>query len=317
MNAAAVKSRERKALLKTVWSQRQLHQMMLPGLLFLLIFSYFPMYGVVMAFQNYELGDVIGMSRWAGFKHFADFFRTRDVLKILRNTLSMSLLRLAFGFPAPILLALLLNECTCRWFKRSLQTISYLPHFISWVVVTQIVMQTLSPDGGMLNEILLAMGVIDTPIMFMALPSAFWMIVVLSDVWKNVGWNSIIYLSAMSSIDPQLYEAADMDGAGRLQKARFITLPGIAPTVVILLILQISKLMNAGFEEIMLFTNDMKNTMVKDVAEVIGTYVLRYGIRNMRYSYAVAVGLFQSVVSIVLLLIANTISRKVSESSLF
>ena len=304
-------------VMRRIWRDRQLHIMMIPGLVFLILFSYYPMYGIVMAFQNYELGETIGCSEWVGLKHFMDFFKTRDVTKILRNTLMMSLLRLGFGFPAPILLALLLNECNAGWFKRSIQTISYLPHFISWVVVTQIIIQFLSPDGGMLNEILLSLRIIDTPIMFMAKPGLFWMIVVLSDIWKNVGWNSIIYLSAMSSIDPQLYEAADMDGAGRMQKAAHITLPGIAPTVVILLILQVSKLMNAGFEEIMLFTNDMRNTAVKDVAEVIGTYVLRYGVRNMRYSYAVAVGVFQSVVSIILLLISNTISRKVSDSSLF
>lgn len=286
--------------LRTVWNQRTLHLMMLPGLACLLLFSYVPMYGIVIAFQNYQLGDVIGMSSWVGFQYFVDFFQTRDVWQILRNTVAMSMLRLLVGFPVPILLALLLNECQSQGYKRVVQTVSYLPHFISWVVVTAIVMQFLSNDDGAVNELLLSLRLIDQPIMFMGESRYFWMIVVLSDVWKNVGWNTIIYLSAISSINMELYDAAAIDGANRLQEARHVTAPGIAPTVIILLILQISKLLNTSFEEIMLFTNDMKNSMVKDVAEVIDTYVLRYGIRQMRFSYAAAVGLFCSIVSILL-----------------
>lgn len=303
--------------IQTVWNQRSLHLMMLPGLICLILFAYVPMYGIVIAFQDYQLGDVIGTSQWVGVKHFVDFFHTRDVWQILRNTIAMSMLRLLIGFPAPILLALLLNECQSPGYKRVVQTISYLPHFISWVVVTTIVMQFLSNDGGAVNEMLMALHIIDQPIMFMGESKYFWMIVVLSDVWKNIGWNTIIYLSAISSINMELYDAAAIDGANRLQKARHVTIPGIGPTVVILLILQISKLLNTSFEEIMLFTNDMKNSMIKDVAEVIDTYVLRFGLRQMRFSYASAVGLFRSVVSIILLVTSNFISRKVADSSLF
>lgn len=303
--------------LHLIWSQRALHLMLLPGLVCLLLFCYLPMYGIVIAFQDYQLGDAIGISRWVGFQHFIDFFHTRDVWQILRNTIAMSMLGLLIGFPVPILFALLLNECQNQGYKRVVQTISYLPHFISWVVVTAIVMQFLSNDGGAVNELLLSLHIIDEPIMFMGEPRYFWMIVVLSDVWKNVGWNTIIYLSAISSINIELYDAASIDGANRVQKARHVTIPGIGPTVTILLILQISKLLNTSFEEIMLFTNDMKNSMVKDVAEVIDTYVLRYGIRQMRFSYASAVGLFRSVVSVLLLVTSNFISRKVTDSSLF
>lgn len=304
-------------IIRTVWSQRSLHLMMLPGFICLILFAYVPMYGIVIAFQDYQLGDVIGASQWVGGKHFVDFFHTRDVWQILRNTIAMSMLRLLIGFPAPILLALLLNECRSPGYKRVVQTISYLPHFISWVVVTTIVMQFLSNDGGAVNEMLMALHIIDQPIMFMGESKYFWIIVVLSDVWKNIGWNTIIYLSAISSINMELYDAAAIDGANRLQKARHVTIPGIGPTVVILLILQISKLLNTSFEEIMLFTNDMKNSMIKDVAEVIDTYVLRFGLRQMRFSYASAVGLFRSVVSILLLVTSNFISRKVADSSLF
>jgi putative aldouronate transport system permease protein len=300
-----------------IWKLKTLYLMLIPGLICLIVFDYIPMYGVLIAFQNYKLGDVMGFSQWVGLKHFIDFFNSRDVFMILRNTVAMSILRLIIGFTAPIVLAILINECRNQKFKRTIQTISYLPHFISWVVVTTMVMQFLSPDGGAVNELLMGLGLIDTSIMFMGEPKYFWLIVVLSDVWKNVGWNSIIYLSAMASISPELYDAANIDGAGRLKKIWYITLPGIAPTITILLILQMGKLLNAGFEEIMLFTNDMNNTMVRSVAEVIDTYVLRYGIRQSRFSYATAVSFFRSVVSIILIWTSNFISRKVSDSSLF
>ena len=311
------KEKNFKKRIEIVWKQRTLYLMLLPGLICLLLFEYVPMYGVSIAFQDYKLGDVIGTSQWVGFKHFIDFFNTRDIYIILRNTISMSFLRLLIGFTTPIILALVVNECQNPKYKSIIQTVSYLPHFISWVVVTTMVMQFLSPDGGEINELLLSIGVIDTPIMFMGESKYFWLIIVLSDVWKNIGWNSIIYLAAISSISPELFDAADIDGAGRMKKIWYITLPGIAPTISILLILQMGRLLNAGFEEIMLYTNDMNNTMVRNVAEVIDTYVLRYGIRQMRFSYATAVSFFRSFVSIILIWSANLISKKVSDSSLF
>ncbi len=297
--------------------QWDLQLMVIPSIILLFIFMYIPMYGLLMAFQNYKLGDLPGFSSWAGLTHFKMLFNSPDFLTIMRNTFGMTLLKLAINFPIPIILALLLNEVRGRQFKGIVQTISYLPHFVSWVVVAGLTFDFLTVDGGMLNTILMNLHLITEPINFMGETGYFWQIVVSTDLWKELGWNAIIYISAISSIDTALYEAAEIDGAGRLKKMWHITLSGIKPTIIILLILAVSNLLNAGFEQIMLLTNNLANTTVQDVSEVLDTYVYRTGISQMRYSYATAAGLFKSVVSVALLTGANYIARFLGEESLW
>ena len=303
--------------LQDIWRQRDLQLMVAPWMLLVIVFSYIPMYGLIMGFQDFRLGDVIGFSRFVGFGNFLMFFRSPDFWLIIKNTFAISLLKLLFGFPFPIILALLLNEMRGAFFKRMVQTISYLPHFISWVVVSGIALNLMSSDGGAINDALMAFGWIESPITFMSEPRYFWGIVVITDVWKEIGWNAIIYIAAIASIDPELYQAAEMDGAGRLRKMWNITLSGIKPTIVILLILSVGGILNAGFEQVLLLTNNLRNAMVYDVSEIIDTYVFRVGLSQMRYSYATAVGSFKALISVSLLLIANYVARKFSDESLF
>jgi putative aldouronate transport system permease protein len=303
--------------LSEFWEQKDLQMMVFPWIIFLLIFSYVPMYGLIMAFQEYQLGDIPGLSTFVGLQHFQMLFQSPEFLPIMRNTFVISFLKLLLAFPAPIIFAILLNEVSGVKFKRAVQTVSYLPHFVSWVVVAGLAFDFLSSDGGAFNAILQSIGLIDTPITFMAEAKYFWGIVVISDLWKEIGWNAIIYIAAIASIDPELYQAADIDGAGRLRKIWHITLAGIKPTIIILLIITISNLLNAGFEQILLLTNNLTNATIQDVSEIIDTYVYRTGIAQMRYSYATAAGLFKSVVSIALLTIANYVARLLGEESLW
>lgn len=310
--------KKKKSLFLRLKEQADLQFMILPGFILLIIFCYIPMYGIIIGFQDYRLGDVMGFSKWVGLKHFADFFRDPRFYTVMRNTIGMSLLRLVISFPIPIIFAVMLNEMRSLKLKKIIQTVSYLPHFVSWVFVSSLVMVSiLSYDGGTLNGILRSVGLIEEPILFMGEPKYFWWIVILSEIWKDTGWSAIIYFAAMSSVSPDLYEAAEVDGAGRLRKIWNITLPSIRPTIVILLIMQIAGLLNSGFEQIMLFTNNLNNRVLMDVASVIDTYVLEVGIRQARFSYATAVGVFRSVVSVGLLCGANKISKVLTDSSLF
>ena len=293
--------------------QWEYHAMILPGIVLLIIFAYIPMLGVIIAFQNYQLGDVIGFSPFVGLSNFIQFFQNPFFGTIMRNTIGISLLKLLVGFPAPIILALLFNEIHDGFFKRTMQSISYLPYFVSWVVVYSLVNAFLTPDGGTLNSLLLALHVIKTPITFLGIKNAFWGILTASSVWKEVGWNSIIYLAAMSGINPELYEAADIDGANRIQKIRYITLPGIKMAIVIILIFSVGGLLNAGYEQIILFTN----SAVTNVSEIIDTYVLKMGLRQMMFSYATAIGVFKSVTSVLLLSMTNLFCRKFADTSLW
>ena len=297
--------------------QWELQLMVLPWFILVLVFMYLPMFGLVMAFQDFRLGDSIGFSRWVGFEHFRMFFNSPNFWPIMRNTLAISFLRLVFAFPIPIILAIMLNEVRHLWFKKSVQTISYLPHFISWVVVAGITIDLLSPDGGSINAFLLSLDLIERPILFMGETRFFWAIVVITDIWKTVGWSAIIYIAAIAGINPELYQAADIDGAGRMRKIWHITLAGIKPTIVVLLIMSVGWILSAGFEQILLLTNNLRNTMVFEVSEIIDTYVFRVGLSNMRYSYAAAVGLFKSVTSVFLLLLANYAAKKISGENLF
>lgn len=311
------KNRVLKEHLREFRQQKELQLMVVPWIIFILIFSYVPMYGLIMAFQEYRLGDLPGFSSWVGLRHFRMLFESGELPGIIRNTFAISFLKLFICFPAPIIFAILLNEISKGAFKRSVQTVSYLPHFVSWVVVAGLAFDFLSSDGGVLNEFLMNAGLIERPVTFMGEPGYFWMIAVLTDLWKEIGWNAIIYIAAIASIDAELYQAADIDGAGRLKKIWHITLAGIKPTVIILLILTVSNLLSAGFEQILLLTNNLSNTILQEVSEVIDTYVYRTGITQMRYSYATAAGLLKSVLSVALLTVANYTARFLGEESLW
>ncbi len=298
-----------------IWRRQKFYYfLMLPGLLYFFIFHYIPMFGVSIAFKDITPFDGIeGIfdGEWVGLTHFKRFFDSYYFWNVLGNTVIISLYKLFFGFPAPILLALLLNEVTSKWFKKSVQTISYLPHFISIVVVAGLLTNLLSTDNGILNAILSALG--KEAVSFLGEPAYFRTILVLSDVWQSIGWGSILYLAAMAGIDPQLYEAAKMDGAHRLRQMWHITLPGISFVVSILLILNVGKFLEAGFEQIFL----LYSPSVYQVADIIDTYVYRQGLLQMQYSFAAAIGVFKNIVGMVLILLANYIVKKMDQPGLW
>ncbi|WP_217592604.1 sugar ABC transporter permease [Cohnella sp. GbtcB17] len=284
--------------------------MVIPALIFIFIFSYVPMYGIVIAFKDYDIFQGLNASPWVGLDNFKEFLRAEEFRTVMRNTLAISFLKLVIGFPAPILLALMLNEVRIPIFKRIVQTISYLPHFLSWVIVSGFVLTMLSSDYGSLNIALEKLHLIDEPVNWLTIPNYFWGILIATGLWKGIGFGSIVYLAAISGVNPDLYEAADIDGAGRLRKIFSITLPCILPVVSIFLILAIGDLLSAGFEDILLLQNDI----VRDVSDVLDTYVYRIGIKNSLFSYAAAVGLFKAVISVVLLTFANALARRSGNS---
>ncbi|WP_271754727.1 ABC transporter permease [Cohnella sp. JJ-181] len=290
--------------------QKWLFLMSVPFVLWIFVFNYLPVWGWTMAFQNFRPGRAFGDQEWVGLSHFAELFADERFYLVLRNTLGMSLLGLFVGYTVPIAFALLLNEMRGRVFKRSIQTIAYLPHFVSWVIVAGLVTKMLSVDG-IVNELLMLLHLTDEPIQFMAREHWFWGVVTMSDMWKETGWNSIIFLAAIVGIDPELHEAATMDGAGRFRRMWHITLPGIRPTIMVMLILSIGWLTSIGFEKQYL----LGNPIVSDYSEVLDLYVLNYGIKVGRYSYGTAIGIFNSVVSIVLLLISNGIFKRMTKES--
>jgi len=292
--------------------QRYLYMMSLPFVIWIFIFSYVPVWGWLTAFQNYKPKNGILNQKWVGLDNFVELFQDERFYIVLRNTLAMSTMGLIVGFTIPVMFALLLNEIRGQFFKRSVQTISYLPHFVSWVVVAGLVTKMLSTDGGAINQLLMFLNIIDTPIQFMAKGEWFWGIVTLSDLWKEMGWNSIIFLAAMAGIDPELYEASTVDGAGRFRKMWHITLPGIRTTFMVLFILSIGHLISIGFEKQFL----LGNPLVSDFSEVLDLYALKYGIQLSRYSYGTAIGIFNSVVSILLVFIANGIYKRVTKESI-
>src|SRR5690554_3966452 len=291
---------------KIIKKQRYLLLMVVSFVIWILIFRYVPLWGWVMAFQNYKPWLPITQQEWVGWRFFLEIFQDPHFYRAMKNTIAMSFLGFVIGFPLPIILALLLNELRTLRFKRTVQTISYLPYFVSWVVVASIVFRLLSPTDGIINQILLSLKLIDRPIAFMGEPKYFWWIVVLATVWKDLGWNSIIFLAAISGIDPQLYEAATIDGAGRFRKMWHVTLPGITPTIIVLLVMSIGHFINIGFERQFL----LRTGPTRDVAEVIDLYILTYGLGAGRFSFGTAAGVFKSVVSLILLTFANWLSKK-------
>lgn len=300
------------ALRERAFKQRYLLMMALPAVVWMIVFNYIPMYGIIIAFQNYRIIKPIIGQPFIGFEHFIELFTSGDFANVMKNTLGISFLRLFIGFPLPIIFAILLNEIKSTGFKRLIQTISYLPHFLSWAVLGGIMVNWLS-DVGFINEILMNMGIINEPIFYLAEPKMFWGIAVFSDIWKELGWGAIIYLAAIAGINPALYEAATVDGANRLQKMLHITLPSIAPTISIFLILAISGMLNTNFEQVLV----LRNSLNQSYSDVIDVFVYRTGMISGRYSYAQAIGLFKSVVALILLGGANKITQKTSGHSLY
>jgi putative aldouronate transport system permease protein len=307
----ADRSQKRFSFWRRMVQQRYLYFMSVPFVIWLFIFSYVPIWGWLMAFQKYKPGKSILHQKWVGLDNFHQLFSDQTFYLVLRNTLAMSSLGLVVGFTVPVIFALLMNELRGQLFKRTVQTISYLPHFVSWVVVAGIVTKMLSTDGGAVNDLLMGLGLIHEPIQFMAKPHWFWGIVTVSDMWKETGWNSIIFLAAMTGIDQEIYEAATVDGAGRFKRMWHITLPGIRPTIMVMLILSIGNLISIGFEKQFL----LQNPLVSDYSRVLDLYALDYGIGMTRYSFGTAIGIFNSVVGIILVLTANGIYKKVTKES--
>lgn len=299
------------SIFKQLKRDRAFLLMFAPVLLYFIMFKYVPMFGIVISFMDYNLFKGLGGSEWVGLKYYQQFFDNRDALVIIKNTVLLGAYKLLFGFPAPIILALLLNELRNAVYKRLVQTVSYLPHFLSNVVVASMLLLLLSPSTGMVNRIIEWFGF--PAISFLQEAEWFRTIYVLSEIWQQVGWGSILYLAAITTIDPQLYEAARMDGAGRWKQTLHVTLPGIAATIVILLILQIGGMLEIGFEKVFL----LYNAATYDTADVIATYVYRVGILQGGFSYATAIDLFMGVIGFLLVYSTNKISRRLGENSLW
>ncbi|THF83412.1 ABC transporter permease [Cohnella fermenti] len=283
----------------------------LPALIYYIMFKYVPMFGILISFKDYNAFKGVWQSDWAGVKYYKMFFESPDFLKLLKNTILLGLYKVIFSFPAPIVLALLLNEVRILTVKKVVQSISYLPHFISNVVVVSMMFLFLSPTNGLVNQLIEWLG--HDTVNFMQNANYFRSLYILSEIWQHIGWETIIYLAALSAIDPQLYEAARVDGANRWHQIRNITLPGITPAIIILFILNIGHVLDIGFEKVLL----MLNPSIYSTADVLSTYVFRTGIQSMNYSYGTAIDLFTSVINLLFILTANWISRKKSETSLW
>lgn len=288
-----------------------LYLLLLPGIIYFLLFRYWPMYGAIIAFKDYVPFLGIQDSPWVGFAHFEDFFSSPDFGRLLANTLILALLSLVIAFPLTIIVALLLNEMRLMVLKRTVQTLIYVPHFLSWTVVASLTYLLFALDVGPLFQLI--NGILGTDVNFLADPAWFRPIIVLQDIWKNTGWGTIIFLAALAGVDQAQYEAAIIDGAGRFQRVWHITLPSIAPTIVVMLVLQMGQVLNTGFEQIYLMTNSLN----RSVADVFDTYVYFMGITQGSYSYSTAVGLFKAVVGVVLIFGANWLAKRFTQAGIF
>lgn len=303
--------RQKNPLLRSIIKNRYIYLMLLPVVAFYVIFSYVPMYGIVLAWKNYRHTMGILGSPWVGWENFEVVFRNAGMIPAIRNTIVISLLKLVICFPAPIILALLLNEVTSRIFKRSAQTIVYLPNFISWVIIGGLVKTMFAIDDGLVNNILEAMGI--GRINFLLDSRYFYFLLIGSELWKSTGWGTVIYIAAISGIDPTLYEAAKIDGCKRFGLVRFITFPCILPIIAVMLIMQISNIMNAGFDSVY----NLYNKTVYDVADIIDTLVYRLGVTDGEIEQSTAVGLFKNVINFILLLTGNWLTKKMCGYSMY
>jgi putative aldouronate transport system permease protein len=296
---------------KSILNNYVLYLFSIPALAYIIIFHYLPLYGIQIAFRDFNPGLGIWNSPGVGFMHFEYFFQSSQFWNLLRNTLTISFMQLVFGFPVPIILALTLHYCTSQKYKKLVQTVTYAPHFISMVVMIGMIILFLSPSSGMVNQIIKALGF--EPIYFMGRPDLFKPIYVVSGVWQNAGWGSIIYIATLAGVDQEIHEAAIVDGASKLRRIWHIDIPSILPTMIILLILNMGQVMNVGFEKVFLLQNDI----VLEQSEVISTYVYKVGLQQANYSYSTAIGLFNNIINFILLFTVNKISKKVSSVGLF
>ncbi|MBP1997006.1 ABC transporter permease [Paenibacillus eucommiae] len=308
------KSRK-KGFFSNISRYKFLYVLILPGLLYFIIFHYIPMYGVVIAFQDFKpfggLEAMVLNPEWVGVKHFQEFFGSYYFGRLLENTLLISFYKLLFGFPLPIILALMLNEVVRARFKKIVQTISYLPHFLSWVIISGMVIALLSPTAGPINMIITALG--GKPTAFMGEPGYFRSVVVASDVWASVGWGSIVYLAALAGINPALYESARIDGANRFRQMLHISLPGISNIISILFVLSAGNILNAGFEQVLL----LYSPSVYSSGDIIDTYVYREGLLKNNFSYAAAIGMFKNVIGLLFLIVSNYVVKRMGREGVW
>lgn len=298
---------------KLKYLQKNIHYyiLLIPAVLYFIIFKYIPMAGIVIAFKNYMPFVGFVKSPWVGLKHFEKLFTASNFWQLLGNTLTISVMKIVFGFPIPIILALLLNELKNAAFKRTVQTVIYLPHFISWVILSSIVFLILSPSTGVVNYIIKALG--GEPIFFLANKQWFRPVIVITDIWKEMGWGTIVYLAAISGVNPEIYESARVDGANRWKQTIYITLPCIRSVIITLLILRLGRVMNVGFTQILLLYNEA----VYEVADVLETFVYRVGITQGNFSFTTAVGLFNSTVALILVIVTNKIAKMFGEAGIW
>ncbi|MGI5899144.1 MAG: ABC transporter permease [Christensenellales bacterium] len=306
-----IHSPRRKPALKRLFASWQLYVLLIPAFIYYGIYHYAPMYGVQIAFRDYTPTLGIAGSPWVGLKHFLRFFRSIEFFRLFRNTLLLSVYSLVFDFPFPIILALMINELRNQRYKKFVQNVTYMPHFISNVVLCGMVISFTSPSAGFINMIIQAFG--GDRIDFMSNPRYFRSIYVISGVWQQTGWSSIIYIAALAGIDREMLEAAEIDGVSRMQKILYINIPCILPTIIVLLIMNSGRVMNIGFEKVFL----LQNALNMEVSEVISTYVYKRGLLGAQFSFSAMVGLFNSAINLVLLVLVNKISQKVSETSLW
>ena len=306
--------KKKKNLFYYLKKDRCIYLLMLPGLIWYLVFRYFPMLGIVIAFEDYKpFWGIEGIftSNWVGFKHFIKFFQSPYFFRLMKNTLLLSIYTLVWSFPIAIILALFINELKCKIFQKTVQTVSYLPHFLSTVIVCGMIRTLVSVDGGLVNAIVKFFGGEAMP--FLGMPEYFRTIYIVSEVWQSVGWDNIVFIAAMAAIDQELYEAAMVDGAGVLKRMWHITIPGIMPVITIMLILKVGNILNLGYEKVLL----LYSPQVYSTADVISTYVYREGVVNQNYSFATAVNLFTSVISLILVLGTNKITKKLGQEGIW
>ena len=308
---AVVLPKKKEGFIFNITRYKDYYLMLLPGLIFFLIFRYGPLYGLTIAFQDYYPLKGISGSEFVGLKHFRALFTNPFFKRVFRNTVIISIYKFLVNFPAPIFLALTINEIRNLRYKKVMQSISYLPHFLSWVVVSGIMMEFLSPSRGVINVILKNLG--HEPIFFIADARYFRGMLVLTSLWKSIGWGSIIYLSSIAGVDPELYEAAAIDGAGRLRRIWHVTLPSVIPLLTIMLILQSGKILNDSFQQVYNFLT----VPTMEVGDVISTFVYRTGIQEMNYSFSTAVNLFKNIISFVMVIATNAIAKRINEYSLW
>ncbi len=308
---AQLKPYKRTPLIKRYWNARYLVLLLLPSLAALIIFKYVPLYGLQIAFRNFKITKGIWGSEWVGFDIYRQIFALPQFMNSFLNTLILGIMNLAIGFPAPILLALLLNEVAHARYKKVVQTLSYLPHFISWVTLSGLFVQLLSPSNGPVAALTGALG--GKPYYFMGEPSTFRWVLVVTNIWKSCGWGSIIYLAALSNVDQEMYEAAVIDGATRFQRVWYITLPSIVPTITIMLILNSGNILSDNFDQVY----NMMNAAVYKVSNVLGVYTYELGLKSLKYAQSTAVGLFRNVIAFSLVIITNAVSKKISDNGIW